>query len=1112
MIFQNFGIKYLNININNILYIGFNPVYTSFSEFYIIIARKDEINNLYSFSDPCYLTKLIKNNSEDIYIKKVYHSNETIIFESIDINKIVKQNSNNEYVINIISINLIQFHHFDIYNPIIYNVNTNNKNIMKLKLFDNILFKPNNDLFVYEYLTEEKLTLYISLFKNDYNDVVLILRENNENTKIFYNDTNDLFEITLEKKGFYYLEFIYIDNIINDEYISLRCFSFNKMIDEIDLSKNNYYGFFHICNPSIQYEITNLSYYKVTNIKQNTEIYFAYDKDIDEYKYLPFTICKNKTDDCGKWLNPFTFYFTFLKGVDYTIYVDLLNVDIPQKKYVYSFTYSFLPISDNITYNIKQNEYSNFNTPRFYKFENNKGYLFKTFNIIPNFICTKTWMPRIAYYNYNGLSLYDIYRSIYGQCSKVIFVPENNNKSMQLFMVDKHFPNKQTEINAGTDVLINIDHIFLYSFVTFSSPVENIRFVSFDNSIENKNKKFIMNNYNVKYLYVEKSDKDIIINKTIYDPKYLFFTILNDETLDNFKSFLKENNIYVNSRINTDNIKMYDLINIYIDKLNIKYNLYIKKYYGQIQLYESQYELNDIENNIDVLTKPINNLENKKGLFNRLIQINKNQLITGFVSANSLLDIYAEQDNDNKDIYLTDFKNRKYLKKDIEYHFHFYLNHLIKIEPQFKAEIIIYNKDTKIIMNNKIQTGIIIGNNYKIKSNEDVMIYFYPKIKKFQKIINPEKEQIIEIKKNNFVSKYFIDFGFEGFEPPNMNYFDNKKNKDNKLYIENIYDKLEIKLTEGEYLYVYYDSLREDDIEINYINDIQIHTDYKYNFLVIKKNMKNKLYISNLNKMNTHFIIKRNDHSIIKIHKGDKISETYRYLIEFNSEDSSQYLIESENDYILNFYLEDYKKIYKYKSLIEYDIKKWEEDRIVLKNLTINNISLINENKIKIDFNTNYLNSLTKYIIMITPEENNNTFENMKNIFYITELINQKDGNFIIEEYYDIGGKDFIEITIDISKLKENYKKYFVNIISQEIRFIKGMNFYEPKFFYLEKNIDEINIKILFLIVVFVVLSVIIYKCFKKWYKKMNFKKEQFKRFNKDFGVELNAEKEMINN
>ena len=411
-----------------------------------------------------------------------------------------------------------------------------------------------------------------------------------------------------------------------------------------------------------------------------------------------------------------------------------------------------------------------------------------------------------------------------------------------------------------------------------------------------------------------------------------------------------------------------------------------------------------------------------------------------------------------------------------------------------------------------MQTGIIIGNNYKIKSNEDVMIYFYPKIKKFQKLINPEKGQIIEIKKNNFVLKYSIDFGFEGFEPPNIHYFDNKKNKDNKLYIENIYDKLEIKLTEGEYLYIYYDSLREDDIEINYINDSTIHTNYKYNFLMIKKNMKNKLYISNLNKINIHFIIKRNDQSVIKFHKGDEITKKYRYLIEFDSEDNIQYIIEPENDYILNYDIDDYKKNYKYKSLIKYDTEKWEEDRIKLNNLTINNISLINENKIKIDFNTNYKNSLTKYIIMITPEEKDNTFENMKNIFYVAELINQKDGNFIIEEYYDIGEDDFIEITVDISKLEKNYKKYFVNIISKEIRFRKGVNFYEPKFFYSEKNAVEINIKIIILIVVFALFSVIIYKYLKKWYKKINFKKEQFKRFNKDFGVELNAEKEVINN
>ena len=42
-------------------------------------------------------------------------------------------------------------------------------------------------------------------------------------------------------------------------------------------------------------------------------------------------------------------------------------------------------------------------------------------------------------------------------------------------------------------------------------------------------------------------------------------------------------------------------------------------------------------------------------------------------------------------------------------------------------------------------------------------------------------------------------------------------------------------------------------------------------------------------------------------------------------------------------------------------------------NLIINNVSLINETKIKINFNTNYFNALTKYIIIVIPEEKNNS-------------------------------------------------------------------------------------------------------------------------------------------
>jgi hypothetical protein len=80
----------------------------------------------------------------------------------------------------------------------------------------------------------------------------------------------------------------------------------------------------------------------------------------------------------------------------------------------------------------------------------------------------------------------------------------------------------------------------------------------------------------------------------------------------------------VNNRINTDEFPIKDFINIYIDKLDANNNLYIKKYYGPIQLYESQFTWNN-KTNIDIFTKPINNLKEKKTIFNRLIKLNENK-------------------------------------------------------------------------------------------------------------------------------------------------------------------------------------------------------------------------------------------------------------------------------------------------------------------------------------------------------------------------------------------------------------------------------------------------------------------------------------------------------
>ena len=56
------------------------------------------------------------------------------------------------------------------------------------------------------------------------------------------------------------------------------------------------------------------------------------------------------------------------------------------------------------------------------------------------------------------------------------------------------------------------------------------------------------------------------------------------------------------------------------------------------------------------------------------------------------------------------------------------------------------------------------------------------------------------------------------------------------LIIDNIYDKLEIKLKKGEYLYIYNDGIKDDSFEINYINNNMIIKDYIDNFILVKNN------------------------------------------------------------------------------------------------------------------------------------------------------------------------------------------------------------------------------------------------------------------------------------
>ena len=130
----------------------------------------------------------------------------------------------------------------------------------------------------------------------------------------------------MEKKGNYFFEFINIDTGSIEKYnISFCSYLYNETIAEIDLNEINYYGYL-INSKNDSNKIEYLANYKVTNLIEDKNVYFTY---VNEYFYKsdiyninsPFIICQNKNEAC---INNITFY-TFLKGKDYTIYINLME-------------------------------------------------------------------------------------------------------------------------------------------------------------------------------------------------------------------------------------------------------------------------------------------------------------------------------------------------------------------------------------------------------------------------------------------------------------------------------------------------------------------------------------------------------------------------------------------------------------------------------------------------------------------------------------------------------------------------------------------------------------------------------------------------------------------
>ena len=663
--------------------------------------------------------------------------------------------------------------------------------------------------------------------------------------------------------------------------------------------------------------------------------------------------------------------------------------------------------------------------------------------------------PYNSYYS-SKIKLY-IVNEIIEKYSPSYFIPANTTKMI-------YFEDREKMQLYGT---------FNY-IITYKSQCKNMR-ISFSN--DNEMTDYIIQNYLPLSIYVSKSDKDCTITISSYTPKFAFFGaenpyifnafynyVINSMGFINFNNYVKLTQM--NARFSSKYIPWYEFYNAYLNKLNLKLNIYIRQLYGGSELYECNAD-DFNERQLNPLMTPISNVKckNKKSLFNRLWSLDGTRIISGYLTPDSYYDVYAEIQNDeNHVINLSPVmvegfgysNNAKYLKKDIEYTLNFELDHLIKLEPGFNAEIVITNKTQTFTINPQNPTVSVVGRSYTIKSNNDAMVYFFGRMKnrnQFEINIEESKGKIIKI--NNFNNLLRMDFGFENYDPSNIPIY--TRIRDNKVvYLDNIYEKMKVKLVPNEKFYIYGEERYIKNLSVEYIDENLNNANNDYNIFLIPVNNKNNSIIINTADLRYIYLdFKFCEKDTIFNFSFTSEREKYGIFTDSNITSLKRRFEIFTGDNKLTFQTNK-KFIFTY-SFYDYTDESFERasyndsynDRSIFDELIIEEIDDKSNtgNIIKIKFNPNYKQSSTRYIILIAQKNNENTLDNFKNPCFIVDLLNRKPQGVLSDVIYDIGDTPLIEAEVDISNILYDKNEYILNIISQELRFDKKINFYEPREF-----------------------------------------------------------------
>ena len=1004
---------------------------------------------------------------------------------------------------------------------------------IKYNIIDENYFKYNNSI-------KENLTVLFS-FDNSIESIEITAPDGKTSTQYKYgNGLNQ--KVVFKEKGLYYFQIFskrFYEYAL--EHFSTKngftTFIPGEIIDTIDLNKEKYYSNLELESK----ENYDCSIYKIKNLKENKFVIFNYNKpesfdfDYDNLNNVkPFKICINETDNCESNM---TFYH-FKKENEYTLYISFVYSE-RQKMYYYNPYYFFPVLTTTIEYKA-QGLYA-YTEPKIYNIDlqNTNGLYarLRNYQIImfassdePLTLNNLTKLQKLSW-NYTKDSLIKFSNDSKYEIIIVIPLLDESNGAFVKVAIAEHLieklDNEEIIIPSKKAAIINLRSYYYFEkaifehyniLSIFSSQSQNMRYIY---SVDFNNKyDILIDNYKPLPIFIDSSEKDQIINNKIYYPRYAIFSVGNNEIFNLLHDLfqLSLNNRYgneinsflpLNIRLNSYLISFYEYFNLYLDNFDHNLNVYIKKFFGESELYECTETFN--LKNYSILTTPINYCKNKKPIFNRLFSLKEKTLITGYISHNSYFDIYLEYNDNNKKIQIPDFLKgtinsaSKYIKKDETYTVDFTVDHMVKIEIVDNIEVTIYNDTYKIILNKDNPNEEIKGKNFKVKSNSDTMIYFYGRLYEYikQVKIDPEKKGEY-LKINSYVNYLFsIEIGFEGYNPLNIEpYAHSTLSDEYDIYFENLYDKLSNQLVKNEYIFLYYGTYGTivDESNISYNKSLNNPIN-DYTFDVIPNNSEEKsLIIYNKFKNKIYYQINYcgEPHDITMYYKG---SDKYESMKQFTFNENATVNFDEISEYgtKINF-KSDKEFIFSY-SFYDKTDKIIDENEILynerteLTNLEISNITNSGEDKvIKISFKPNYLNSSTKYIIVIAPKSENNNIETFSNPCNIIKLVTGKEKGIKIIKIFEPGLNDIINTEIDISDMADlteesnllDKNKYIVGIISQELRFKKKLNFYTPYEFTLKKKDEKKNdskslkvgYKILIAIIVVIVAAIIIFVIF----------------------------------